>query len=57
MCIEVTFLFSGLLKSKKIDLSKTLVRSKIFRLGREELIGKGRTKHLAKIRTKFTSYL
>lgn len=37
MCIEVTFLFSDLLKSKKIDLSKTLVRSKIFRLGREEL--------------------
>lgn len=57
MCIEVTFLFSDLLKSKKNDFSKTLVRSKIFRLGREELIGKGRTKHLAKIRTKFTSYL
>lgn len=35
--IEVTFSFFNLLKSKKIDLSKTLVRSKIFRLGREEL--------------------
>ena len=37
MCIEVTFLFSGLLKSKKIDLSKTIVDSETIRLEGKEL--------------------
>ncbi len=37
LCIEVTFSFFNLLKSKKIDLSKTIVRSEIIRLEGEEL--------------------
>ena len=36
-CIEVTFSFFNLLKSKKIDLSKTIVRSETIRLEGEEL--------------------
>ena len=37
LCIEVTFSFFNLLKSKKIDLSKTIVRSETIRLEGEEL--------------------
>lgn len=37
LCIEVTFPFFNLLKSKKIDLSKTIVRSEVIRLEGEEL--------------------
>lgn len=37
LCIEVTFSFFGLLKSKKIDLSKTIVDSEPIRLKGEEL--------------------
>ena len=37
LCIEVTFSFFGLLKSKKIDLSKTIVDSETIRLEGEEL--------------------
>ena len=36
-CIEVTFSFFNLLKSKKIDLSKTIVDSETIRLEGEEL--------------------
>lgn len=36
-CIEVTFSFFNLLKSKKIDLSKTIVCSETIRLEGEEL--------------------
>lgn len=37
LCIEVTFSFFNLLKSKKIDLSKTIVDSETIRLEGEEL--------------------
>lgn len=37
LCIEVTFSFYGLLKSKKIDLSKTIVDSETIRLEGKEL--------------------